>query len=182
MAFLQITPDMTAGEVLVGTGTLALAGFTGWLARRTSAEVEISEEQMRLSRESIEALDRPFVIPKRHSGINRIPIGEGFIVFRMENLGKGPALVEDIQLIGDPWNEYLDNALEGRVFAISPGDGTNVRLPLIGDEPPEGAVLGLRIFYRSASAAEYVTQSTLEVLTHSLCEFVGHYREHDAAY
>lgn len=141
MAFLQITPDMTAGEILVGTGTFALAGFTGWLARRTSAEVEINEEQMRLSRER----------------------------------------VEDIQLIGDPWNEYLDNALKGKVFAISPGDGTNLRLPLAGDEPAEGAVLGLRIFYRSASAAEYVTQSTLEVLTHSLCEFVGHYREHDAA-
>lgn len=150
--FLHITQNMTAGEILVGTGTLALAGFTGWLARRTSAEVEISEEQMCLSRESIEALDRPFVIPKRHSGTSRIPIGEGFFVFRIENLGKGPALVEDIQLIGDSWHEYLDDALGGRVFAISPGDGTNLRLPLTGDEPPEGTVLGLRIFYRSAGS------------------------------
>ena len=41
MAFLDVTSDMTAGDLVVGLGTLALAGFTAWLARRTSAEVAV---------------------------------------------------------------------------------------------------------------------------------------------
>ena len=62
MVFVELTHEMSIGELVVGFGTLALAGFTAWLARRTSAEVRISEQQMRLSRESIEALDRPFLV------------------------------------------------------------------------------------------------------------------------
>jgi hypothetical protein len=59
---LHLTDEMTAGELLVGIGTLALALFTAWLAKRTSREVQLNEISLGLTRESIEALDRPFVI------------------------------------------------------------------------------------------------------------------------
>lgn len=59
---IYVSGDVTLGELIVGIGTLALAGVTGWLARRTSEDVELSREGLKLTRESIEAADRPFLI------------------------------------------------------------------------------------------------------------------------
>lgn len=53
--FLHVSPDMTAGDLVVGAGTLALAAFTAWLARRTSREVKVGEEQLILSRKALES-------------------------------------------------------------------------------------------------------------------------------
>lgn len=55
MALIHISPDMTAGDLVVGVGTLLLALFTFTLARKAGREVKVSEEQVRLARESIEA-------------------------------------------------------------------------------------------------------------------------------
>jgi hypothetical protein len=52
---ISITGQMTAGELAVAVGTLLLAGFTVLMAHRTGREVE-------LTRESIEAIDRPFLV------------------------------------------------------------------------------------------------------------------------
>lgn len=62
MAIVDVTCEVSAGDLLVGGGTLLLAFFTAWLAFRTSRQVELTKEGLGLSRESIEALDRPFVI------------------------------------------------------------------------------------------------------------------------
>lgn len=65
---LSVKGEMTAGELIVGVGTGALAAFTAWLAARTSREVKLTERGLGLTRESIEALDRPFVVvtPNEH--------------------------------------------------------------------------------------------------------------------
>jgi hypothetical protein len=70
---LDYDSHVTLGELIVGVGTLALAGFTAWLAYRTSQEVdwtrrsvEASEASVDLTRESIEAQDRPFVVATPH--------------------------------------------------------------------------------------------------------------------
>jgi len=63
MGLVEVSSEMSAGDLLVvGAGTLLLAVFTAWLAFRTSRQVKLTKESLGLSRESIEALDRPFVI------------------------------------------------------------------------------------------------------------------------
>ncbi len=175
MAFLHITSEMTAGEFLVGVGTLALATFTAWLARRTSAEVQVSEKQMRLSHESIEALDRPFIVPERRA--NRgILIGDGHLTAKLCNHGKGSALVEEVQLVSDAWTQYLQNPFENSVRAIAPAGELAIRIPLTQSPPPEGGELAFRVFYRSASGVRYVTISEARVVSDGLIDFTGHQR------
>jgi hypothetical protein len=175
MAFLHITSEMTAGELLVGLGTLALASFTAWLARRTSAEVQISEAQMKLSYESIEALDRPFVVPERPTS-KGIVVRDGHLTAKLRNYGKGPALVEEIQLVDDLSLQYLKNPFENSVRAIAPAGELALRAPLAVRQLHEGAKLDFRVFYRSASGIRYVTISEARVLADGLIDFTGHQR------
>ncbi|HVO53196.1 MAG TPA: hypothetical protein VMT37_02175 [Solirubrobacterales bacterium] len=178
MAFIELTPQMTIGELVVGLGTLALAGFTAWLARRTSAEVHISEEQMRLSRESIEALDRPFLVLTHYSREPGIGITQNLLLLRAENLGRGPALFESVRvrLIGrDARVELGENPLKGSIKVIPVKDGWDFRVPL--KEPlNEGMRFTTEAFYRSPSAREYMTLSDLRVLSNGGLEFIGHRR------
>jgi hypothetical protein len=69
LAGIHMSGDLTLGDLIVGLGTLALAGFTYLLARKTGQEVGwtrrsvvASEENVRLTRQSVEAQDRPFVV------------------------------------------------------------------------------------------------------------------------
>jgi hypothetical protein len=172
--FLHVSPDMTAGDLVVGCGTLALAAFTAWLAWRTSAEVKVSEEQMRLSRESVEAQDRPFVIPT-----GRAPRGvlmEGAFVAKLENLGRGPAMVEAIQITSQGGHEYLDDPFQGRIRPISAGDYLSLSLTFNGGGPDENTTLTIRTSYRSVSGGRYLTISVGKVLAEKVIAFSDHRR------
>jgi len=169
---------MTIGELVVGLGTLALAGFTAWLARRTSAEVHISEEQMRLSRESIEALDRPFLVLSHYSAEPSIGIAQNLLLLRAENLGKGPALFEGVRvrLIGlHARVELGENPLEGSIKVI-PAEGSWDFRVLLKEPLNEGTRFTTEAFYRSASARKYITLSDLRALPDGGLEFIGHRR------
>jgi hypothetical protein len=166
---------MTAGELVVGIGTLALAGFTAWLARRTSAEVEISEAQMRLARSAIEAQDQPFVIPASRTP-RGVLIGSSFIA-KLENLGKGPAMVHSVQIRSSSTNHpYLDDPFEGQVRAIAPGQSLGIALPLMEGAPSKGTHLTVQISYSAASGVGYTTYSSGLVLDLERLAFSGHQR------
>jgi hypothetical protein len=139
-------------------GTLALAGFTAWLARRTSAEVRISEKQIRLSRESIEALDRPFLMPARYPGEARASINQNLLLrlLLLENLERGPALLEGLKV-------------------IPVEDGINLRVAL-REQPAEGERFAVHVFYRSPSARQYLTLSDLLGSSPRDLDFTGHRR------
>jgi hypothetical protein len=183
---LRISGDMTAGELLVGVGTLALAAFTAWLAARTSAEVKVSEEQIRLSREGIEALDRPFIIAspdEEHSLLGFAEVGPQHagwrFVYRLWNIGKGPAIVENMSLVdASTQREYLtSNEKMERPVAMQPPvyDGLS---QLVSNSPPgAGAELILRITYRSASGTRYVTSSRVQVTGNLSCICTDFQRE-----
>jgi hypothetical protein len=167
---------MTAGDLIVGVGTLALAAFTAWLAARTSAEVKISEEQISLSRENIEAQDRPFVIPTPRAP-RGVLINPAFIA-NLENLGKGAALIESIQIMSKGGHEYLDDPFDGRVRPLAAASKLSISLPLKGSAPVEGTELTVSVHYRSPAGRRYSTRST-GVVNDETLSFDGH-RRHEA--
>src|SRR5947209_1259249 len=127
---LSVTGKMTGGDVVVGAGTLLLAASTAFLAVRTSREVKLTEQQVGLSRESIEALDRPFIIAMPNGNhailgfVEDLPGHPGWrFAFRLWNIGKGPGIVQHVSL-SDPANrrEYLTPVAQDieRPVAIAP--------------------------------------------------------------
>ena len=93
-SWFVLSGEISLGELIVGLGTLALAVFTGLLARRTREDVAKTEESLQLTREGIEAQDMPFVIasPDPMVGeviaIDTFDEGSGMAV-RLWNVGKG---------------------------------------------------------------------------------------------
>jgi hypothetical protein len=177
LSSLSVAGEMTVGELIVGIGTLALAAFTWSLAKQTQREVErttegldVSRENLRLTGESIEALDMPFVIasPAPASGVIEVVEGSGgpgrHLVVRLWNVGKGPAIVGDVQLAVDAL-ELLEPTDAQR--AVSAGQANDATISVTDDLPFDGAeepVSGiLTIYYQHASGAEYMTRSVVEI-------------------
>ena len=132
---------MALGDALVAGGTLALAGVTFWLAWQTRRDVALSDENIRINRESIRinrdaiaAQDMPYVIPSSVDagsdlaikfGRSKFPwcgvvpttshTGLGFVA-RLWNLGKGPAIALDVQLMLEGY-DCLDRVYDDRPIA-----------------------------------------------------------------
>jgi hypothetical protein len=167
-AFIHLSGDLTLGDLLVGVGTLVLAAFTYLLALRARQQVEesgqeivTSREGLEVARESIEAADRPFVIPTPMPGSSGIELrANSELTIRLWNLGRGPAIVSDVQLeLGD--HEVLTSL--GGFIPIHAGGAADQALRLRG---PVNDLIGrgelgdhgtLRVFYNSASATSYMT-------------------------
>jgi hypothetical protein len=176
MAFVHVSSEMTAGDAIVGLGTLALALFTAWLALRTSAQVKISKEQMQLARESIEASDRPFVVPKRNTEVEGVKFEPWVFVFGITNIGRGPAVVEKMHLLDDREANLFDEPLEA-VRALAADEKVDLQRALASQsKPPDGASVWLHIYYRSAAGTSYRTETTLEVTENGFCKSRGHRR------
>ena len=163
MAFLNITPDMTAGDLIVGVGTLALAGFTWLVAHRT--------------RSSIEALDRPFIFVSRRDDDSIARIDENVVHFSLTNLGKGPGIVHEVELLTPSGSNLFSGSLEN-VRAIRPATMDTVRLKMeLGPVPPTvDEQMRLRTLYRSASDFPYATDSYLVLGTDGNFRYRGHKR------
>ncbi|HEV7481503.1 MAG TPA: hypothetical protein VGO13_00185 [Solirubrobacterales bacterium] len=177
MCLIDLTSEMTAGDALVGAGTILLAGFTGLLAKKTSGEVELTKRGLDLTRESIEAADRPFVIAtpnEERQAIGFLDPGPGHdgirFVYRLWNIGKGPAIVAHVSLVdATSGREYLSE--EGqfeRAVAIAPAGRDELGL-LVDGAPGVGAELILQVNYRSAAGNEYMTRSQVAVVDGLLC-------------
>lgn len=176
MGFIHITPEMTAGELVVGIGTLALAGFTAWLAWRTSAEVTASEEQIRLSRESIEAQERPFIVASGNTTANgALRFLDKLFFFGISNMGKGAAVVEGVVFQTSSGENLFDSPLES-IPVVAPDSAVNLRMPSARGTPNTGTELTLRVWYRSASGSRYLSESRLEVGDRGYCQSRGHRR------
>jgi hypothetical protein len=172
VALIHLSGDLTLGDLLVGFGTLALAGFTYRLAAFTRRQVEesgremaTSREGLEVARESIEAADRPYVIPTPMPGDSDIEFrANGELIIRLWNLGRGPAIVSDVQLLlGD--REVL-TSLPGFIPIHAGGAADHalrVRGPVVDliDRGELGDHGTLRVFYNSASATTYMTLSAV---------------------
>ena len=181
-ALIDVTRQMTAGDLLVGVGTLALAGLT-YLS-------------VRVARQSLEAADAPLVIgahvPKDSQGLEDIikqPAAAAvfklpfaglltpeiqlkdhpgrLFVMRLWNVGRGPAVLKDVRLrLGK--DDMLGTTLSDVVPAggISDQSWASVNLPAAG-----GALTGsLRIIYEHPDGRLLQTEQEVE-LDHSRLYF-----------
>ena len=168
---LKVSWEMNAGELLVGTATLLLATITAWLARRTSRQVMISEKGLDLTRESIEAFEKPFMIATpdvNHTLLGFKEVGPQHpgwrFVYRLWNLGKGPAIVENMSLVDSSGREYLtSNERMERPIAVDPPVFDGLSTLVDNSAPKANTELTLRILYRSASGRRYTTVSRVQV-------------------
>jgi len=167
-SFIGWDETLNAGDAIVAVGTLALAGVTFWLAWQTRREVGLTTSSIELTREGIEAQDMPYVIATPNP---RVPgpdaawmpwSGSGNrwqLSLRLWNIGKGPAIVQDVQLDLD--HEYL-LPMRGQV-PIAAGQAADVTLQ--GNwQPPGGDQAGLlRIYYRHSSGRVYMTRERVRM-------------------
>jgi hypothetical protein len=172
---LQVSGDINAGELLVGVGTILLAGITAWLAKRTGEEVDRGRENVDLAARALEMHDWPFLVatPDRPTfGLSPIfdrdtgePVGdpEWRCDAILVNHGRGPAILDGASLRDIHGREFVD--VHWKVESIYlPGE--EPRLAGIGlgfNEPAPGGVLTLRLLYRSATGTRYETSHRLEV-------------------
>lgn len=167
---------MTAGDVFVGLGTLALAVFTAWLAWKTSAEVKHGETQLRLTQESIEAIDRPFVVVSRRDEEMAELLEDGTILkFALSNLGKGPGIVNELTFVSSAGENLLKKPL-GEARSLAPDNLVKLKLPL-AKPLHDGEMLTMRTLYSSASGYRYCTESKLQFRAPDRFSYQGHRRK-----
>jgi hypothetical protein len=158
---------MTAGDIFVGASTFALALFTGLLANG-------ARHQIRLSRESIEAIDRPFIIVSRKKKHMACLSGD-VMEFALNNLGKGPGIVEELLLLSSSGaNLFPGHLEETRALAISNVVDLKMKVSKVG--PTEGEEVKLQVRYRSASGSLYRTDSLLRLCENGRFSYHGHRR------
>jgi hypothetical protein len=169
--------SISLGDLVVGVGTLALAGFTAWLglstrasATATRAAVEASEEPFVLAT----PIDKLKAMPKLT--IDEDPREEGqcppfqihhvvqdqvsFVRLKLWNIGHGPAIATAVQLLNRDGTDLLgelhqDYALPARGFA-------DIDIP----SPKWVTLTGqgeLIIYYAHANGRQYLTTSEVDI-------------------
>jgi hypothetical protein len=167
-SWFVLSGELSLGELIVGFGTLALAGFTWWLARQTSQEVTKTEEGLKLTREGIEAQDMPFVVPSPPPKIGSttpelgLTLGRERFWLSLWNLGKGPGMVTEVSL--RTGNGDLLQPQDGQIPVASGGtEHLLVPLTLPLSDLPQAWTGELLIVYSHASGSPYVTVSKVDV-------------------
>lgn len=182
---IEITGEMTAGEAAVATGTLLLAVFTWRLARGTRREVALTEQGLALTRESIEAQDRPFAVatlvssgegPRRSIARTRraLQLREPIpghqdqphwaLMADCQNWGKGLAILEEASVRNAEGSELVTGSSTPWPRPLLPNERMRLVLGLGGlSDPSAGDPLELRLYYRAASGLRYMTYHQLEV-------------------
>jgi hypothetical protein len=142
----------------------ALAAVIAALAAVAATFVAI-----RNARDSIEALETPFLIPDYEQLDGWIMPWEGGTIGRnfylktpLFNAGRGAALMGDVRLVVDG-RDVLDSA--GGQVAIRAGGSRVYPLNVLGEPPPAGQEGLLRIYYCSASGEEYMTETRFKTET-----------------
>jgi hypothetical protein len=156
-----LDPTLTLGEVIVGIGTLALALVT-WMLARSSAR-------------SVEALDLPFVLASSEGdgAFSYFPVDpeeeepedfEWSLSLSLDNLGRGPAIVDGIELRNKTAATEMTKTHWSWDRAVKAGEKTIHMAVPIRDEPPDrGEEVAVRVLYRSATGARYLTDHVFEV-------------------
>jgi hypothetical protein len=169
--------SLTLGDLIVGVGTLALAGFTAWLglstrasATATRAAVEASEEPFVLAT-PIDELD---AMPKltidedpREEGkcppfqIHRVVQDQvSFVRLKLWNIGHGPAIATAVELLNRDGTNLL-----GRLdqhYALPAGGFADIAIP----SPTWVTLTGqgnFIIHYAHANGRQYLTISEVNI-------------------
>ena len=173
----MLTAALTVSDVsglVVGAGTGALALVTWMLARRTKEDVDLSRKGLALTRESIEALDKPFLVASfdlEYPNVDLSPVfeagreepvdAEWTVGMEVENVGRGPAILFGAIAIPDDAEEEPDGFWTAEV-PFKPGQTQELSVHTTVDPDP-GQTLKLILRYRSASGRSYVTRHRVRV-------------------
>ncbi len=159
---LEVSGEMDFGELIVGTGTLALAGITGWLARTTRQSVVAAQD-------SVEAMAMPYVIavPRdERPTVKFAPCSNkpgGTLELCLSNLGSGPGVVIHVRLVchGKQLLEKLP-----RSVPIGAGDkfsGADVHPTSWPELEKDALAATLEIEYLHSNGRRYLTESKVEI-------------------
>jgi hypothetical protein len=162
---VEISDSLSVGELVVGVGTILLAGFTAWLGFSTRSSAKAGQE-------AVEASEEPYVIAvpspgqaltRREDRVVPIEIHRWPLVTEPErwvlrcglwNIGAGPAIVHDVRL-----RSHDESLIEGfnRHVAIAAREASDVQIasPRWRDR---GAGT-LQIEYTHSNGHRYVTTS-----------------------
>jgi hypothetical protein len=180
---VQVVAQMTAGDLAVAVGTLALAGFTAWLARSTREStkaairaataseaavkaaidnIDVDRQAVEAMRDQVEATGAPYVIlvPPGNSGqetwMPRAQINERLCLsFKLRNLGTGPAIVSDIEIVDKRSGSPRVGPLE-RYRPVGATSEVAAWVPLL-DWPDEQIDVTFKVRYTATSGTVYVT-------------------------
>lgn len=167
--------ELAAGDLLVGAATLILGGVTAWLARRTSADVKLSAENVALAREAIDEQMKPFLVatPEKPGfdlsstydrGVAELTGAAWLCYVALENFGRGPAILDGLTLETEQEENLVDDEWKVEEIYLPDSDPKSIGISLGKNEPPEeGKLLVLSLFYRSAAGQHYETTHRLEV-------------------
>jgi hypothetical protein len=170
---LHVSSEMTAGDLIVGTGTLALAAFTLWLAFSTRSSARAAER-------AIDESDMPFVLPTPvpredttgqpvsagqlwddlMQALTPVEIrkvlwgGQDQLLIRLWNVGAGPAIVRDVRLQAQgSAADLLD--LPPREIPVGVNQAADTHVPL--HSWPQDCAVALRVYYSHSNGKTYVT-------------------------
>ena len=155
---LEVSDNMDFGELIVGFGTLALAGVTWRLARTTGRSVEAE-------RASVEAMAMPYIIsvPSKDMQVDeiyRLPgSGGGRLMLSLWNLGSGPGVVTNIRLICH--GKELLVALP-RAIPLAAGNQFNASID-VTSWPDSSKAATLEIEYLHSNGLSYRTESAVTI-------------------
>lgn len=196
---VKIVEEISIGDFVVGVSTIVMAvltGFLAWQTRRSvlSAEDEIrlTTDQVRISRQTMEAQSRPFLVPTDSvdymvtlKGEVTLPVqflefdGKKCFVFRLWNVGIGPAIVNEISMRVDG-RECLEPLDEQVLIDVNIGV-SDQRRPLRIAESLATEPGTLRIKYADASGVVYSTESDYEVRENGVFRFLSYVQtRHDS--
>jgi hypothetical protein len=177
MLALVLTNSLTLGDLLVGVGTLALAGFTAWLGFSTRASAKAAQE-------AVESSEEPFVIATPTDNLEAMILrphelpqggtvppftihraldvgGKGsFVRLRLWNIGQGPAIVTAVHLRSSAGGELAGQLPQH--YAIGAGGIADIEIPSPGWPAQAGPGL-LTIDYFRASGVRYRTTSEVDI-------------------
>jgi hypothetical protein len=175
---VKIAESMTLGDLVVGIGTLLLAGFTCWLGFETRASAQATQE-------AVEASEEPFVIATPTDHLENMNLryseevdlrrdvsppfeihradnmdGTHFVRLKLWNVGSGPAIVQQVSIRRDGEHALLDGLAHAQ--PIGAGVGADIE---IGSSawPMSSREATLTIDYMRASGLAYRTRSDVVV-------------------
>jgi hypothetical protein len=128
---ISVTGTMTLGDLLVGLGTLALAGFTYWLGRSARQEGTQVANQVELERERLEREQQPWIVLAPDpdwawgQGAGRYGGNIWMERFPVKNIGPGAALnVKGVLSWGPPSGVFV----ELLATSVGAGDREDLRV------------------------------------------------------
>jgi hypothetical protein len=162
---IRITGTMTLGDLIVGLGTLALAGFTYWLGKSARAEGSQVAAQVQLERERLDSESRPYVVPAPDpawtwgEGNGQYAANWWRSLLPVKNVGPGAALNVKGELHwGPPSGVHVDLL----PTSVGPGDREDLRVHWDGNARDEWQRVEGRIDYDDIQGGRWRTVFVIE--------------------